>query len=173
MVESSINDKLAAQKKLITLCIETTRYLSRLSEQVPKLVKIAQKTGCDKGKRTAKGRMPQYRMFRDLMAFIRPNMFKLISLWDITAPELAVSSQVTAGRFSDRKFRKHLVQLTTKLQLADAMGVVCQLAEDEQLPMLRAGVVASMKRFVHSVGTNMFIIQCFYKYRVELGYAEN
>lgn len=160
-----------SQEEFFSVLKETKSLLYHFVNRSRYIVESVRVTGTDKEKRTRTGKMCRYRVFRDALADLMPIMCRLIELWDISIQELCIGPAKGFRRLSARReiiaINKALVTIT----MAKSLGV--QYKDIDQLYIrLRSLIVSIILHLSRSVGPEILVMQCFFKYRKRLGYAD-
>lgn len=168
---SNMKEFVLSAEEMLNRCYETKQILHTVSAMSMKVERAAANIG--KEKRTRRGRMSFYRPARERIGHILPLLVRLIELWDIPF-QLILESEPPVQR--GRKFKTNYVSANLNKTFKDL-----QIAVSLNLPMRDLDkayfvIQKSLASYLNSWSTQMgpihFISHIFYKFRKQLGYAE-
>lgn len=157
---------------LLHRCTESRALLYHIRKYSLLAKKRASQIGTGK-KMTKCGRMKHYRAVRERLSSVYPDIIRLIELWDITCTDI-FGSFTKRSSVSSLSIRKELILLNktvNDMTIASDMGLPARNL-NETYETIRSVLIKYLHYWANYIGPIMLMATCFFKFRKQLGYAE-
>ncbi len=159
-------------EKLLHNCMETKAIVYQLRERSLIINKNAHGIGRAK-KLTRRGRMSHYRPVREKLGSLYPLVARIVELWNIEFTEIMDCNpkKVTDHLFMNRRELIELNRVSRKLQVAVETNLPVRDL-DVMYSRLHDILTSYVKAWARDMGPIIIMAVCYFKFRKQLGYAE-